>query len=420
MANSQSQSQSDSEAPYQARGLSALLRLAATGGDIAQLGATLLEYNQTHDDPQALLDLAWVLELKFERDSALSVQQLAIGMQRLYRIRHAASREPVKLLVFKAAGDLMTNTPFECLVAHADFQIDVLYVNEALEADFRLPEHDVILVGPCALDGNRPALARIAALLEHTPAPIINRPDRIPCTTRDGAWNLLGGEAGICMARTVRVGRAALVARINATERSDDVLGVAFPMIIRPVGSHAGQGLARVLTMDELTHYVNQSDRNEFYIASYIDYRSADGLFRKYRIALIDGMPYISHMGISAHWMVHYPYEEMLAHPERRDEEARFMATFDADFAQRHRDALSTVAKLTGLDYVGLDCAETADGRLVIFEIATAMVVHDMDDPQAFPYKPARMQRFFDAFCAMVVRKATTKREHDDHTLQRA
>lgn len=408
------------EAPYQPRGLSALLRLAASGGDLTQLGAALIDYCGSHDDPQALLDLAWVLELKFERASALSVQQLAIGMQRLYRVRNGASREPLKLLVFKAPGDLMTNTPFECLVAQANFQIDVLYVDDSLEADFRLPAHDVILVGPCALDGNRAALARIATLLNSTCAPVINRPHCIPYTTRDGAWNLLGAEAGICMAHTVRVGRARLADQLQTAGRTGEVAGVKFPMIIRPVGSHAGQGLARVLTLDELTQYLNQSDRDEFYVASYIDYRSEDGLFRKYRIALIDGVPYVSHMGISVHWMVHYPYEEMLAHAERRDEEARFMATFDADFAQRHRAALATVAKRTGLDYVGLDCAETPDGRLVIFEIATAMVVHDMDDPDAFPYKPARMKRFFDAFCAMVERKATTNREYDDDTLQRA
>lgn len=405
---------------YQPLGLSALLRLAAHGADLTQLGAELVALCQSHDAPEALLDLAWVLELKFERNSALSVQQLAIAMQRLYRVRHSESEEPLKLLVFKAAGDLMTNTPFECLVANAEFQIDVLYVDDALESEFCLPEHDVILVAPCALDGNRPTLTRITELLKTTDAPVINRPDRIPCTTRDDAWNLLGSEPHICMARTVRVGRGALIAQINEYERTETVAGVKFPMIIRPVGSHAGQGLARVLTIHDLKQYVDDSDRSEFYVASYIDYRSKDGLFRKYRIALIDGVPYVSHMGISVHWMVHYPYEEMLANPQRRDEEARFMAEFDGDFAQRHRQALATVAKLTGLDYVGLDCAEMPDGRLVIFEVATAMVVHDMDDRTAFPYKPACMKRFFDAFCAMVVRKALVDGEYDDHTLERA
>lgn len=103
-------------------------------------------------------------------------------------------------------------------------------------------------------------------------------------------------------------------------------------------------------------------------------------------------------MGISAHWMVHYPYAEMIAHPERRAEEERLMANFDATFAVRHREALRAVVERTSLDYVGFDCAETEDGRLLIFEIATAMVVHDMDDAALFPYKLAQMRRVFSAF----------------------
>ena len=107
--------------------------------------------------------------------------------------------------------------------------------------------------------------------------------------------------------------------------------------------------------------------------------------------------------------MVHYPYPEMIAHPERREEEASLMASFDSTFAVRHRDALQSVADLTGLDYVGFDCAETADGRLLIFEIATAMVIHDMDDLNVFPYKVPQMRRVFGAFHDMLRRAATSR-----------
>jgi len=82
------------------------------------------------------------------------------------------------------------------------------------------------------------------------------------------------------------------------------------------------------------------------------------------------------------------------------------MASFDSDFAVRHREALRMIAETTDLDYVGFDCAETSDGRLLIFEIATAMVVHDMDDPDTFPYKASQMRRVFDAFHQMLRRAA--------------
>ncbi len=44
----------------------------------------------------------------------------------------------------------------------------------------------------------------------------------------------------------------------------------------------------------------------EFFISRFIDYSGKDGLFRKFRVALIDGKPYACHMGVSSNWMIHY------------------------------------------------------------------------------------------------------------------
>jgi len=93
---------------------------------------------------------------------------------------------------------------------------------------------------------------------------------------------------------------------------------------------------------------------------------------------------------------------------EKRAEEARFMADFDADFARRHRPALAAIAERVGLDYFGVDCAETADGRLLLFEADIAMIVHAMDSAETFPYKRPQMRKVFDAFRAMLRRRSGT------------
>ena len=67
------------------------------------------------------------------------------------------------------------------------------------------------------------------------------------------------------------------------------------------------------------------------------------------------------------------------------------MAGFD-DFASRHRDALAAIHQRMKLDYFCIDCAETRDGRLLIFEADHVMVVHAMDQEDLFPYKQAHMQ----------------------------
>ena len=58
------------------------------------------------------------------------------------------------------------------------------------------------------------------------------------------------------------------------------------------------------------------------------------------------------------------------------------------------------------LDYVAIDCAETRDGRLLVFEAGTAMIVHRMDPPELFPYKQAQMDKVCDAFIGMLRARA--------------
>jgi glutathione synthase/RimK-type ligase-like ATP-grasp enzyme len=392
---------------YQPLGLAALLRAATAGNDLTPLGQSLLEHAVRHDDPYALLDLSLVLQLKYQRTAALAVQKQALQMTRHYRFKRArTTRSPLKVLVLKAPGDLMANTPFECLLEHADLQIDVLYVDAQLRGDAELPDHDVIFVAACASDETAGVLAHVASLTSSTRCRVLNRSEHVAKTMRDAAYALLGAAPGICMARTVRLSRERVNEAASGAFRLSEVLGGHYPFIVRPVGSHAGQGLDKVSDDQELARYMTESDAMEYYMAPFIDYSSADGLFRKYRIVLIEGTPFVCHMGISKEWIVHFPYAEMSAHPGRREEEARLMANFDADFAVRHREAFRHIAALTGLDYVGFDCAETSDGRLLIFEIATGMVVHDMDDPDTFPYKIPQIRRVADAFHEMLRRAA--------------
>jgi len=390
---------------HQPMGLAVLLREATAGKDLTPFGQSLLERIAKHADPHALLDLSLILQLKYQREAAISVQTQAIAMCRHYRLKDASATGRPRVLMLKAPGDLMVNSPIECLLENADLQLDVLYVDAQLP-DVGLPEHDVIFVAPCASDETAVVLEQIASLVERTNRPVLNRPHRIALTARDEAYALLEKVHGIAMAHTVRLSRERVVEAAHGLFDLSAVVDGRYPFIIRPRGSHAGQGLARVADSGELADYLNASDASEFYLAPFIDYRSRDGLFRKYRIVMIDGQPFVCHMGISKEWMVHYPYAEMLLHAERRQEEADVMASFDHDFAARHTVALRMIVELTGLDYVGFDCAETSDGRLLIFETATAMVVHDMDDPEHFPYKLPQMRRVFDAFAQMLYRAA--------------
>ena len=87
------------------------------------------------------------------------------------------------------------------------------------------------------------------------------------------------------------------------------------------------------------------------------------------------------------------------------------MRTFDVEFARRHRTALTDMADRIGLDYFTIDCAENKRGELLVFEADNTAVVHNMDSPELFPYKPPQMRVIFEAFAAMLHRRGREARE---------
>ena len=82
------------------------------------------------------------------------------------------------------------------------------------------------------------------------------------------------------------------------------------------------------------------------------------------------------------------------------------MASFDDGFARRHAEAFTAIHAAFGLDYLAIDCAEDREGRLLLFEADTAMIVHDMDPPDLYPYKAPAMKKLFAAFQAMIADRA--------------
>src|SRR6185437_6326197 len=184
-----------------------------------------------------------------------------------------------------------------------------------------------------------------------------------------------------------------------------------FPIIVRPRGSHAGSGLAKLDDAAALTGYLEGRTEEMFFVSRFVDYSSADQLFRKCRIVFVDGRPYACHMAIADRWDIWYLNAGMSQSAAKRREEESFMRTFDAGFAHRHAAALAAIVARIGLDYFIVDCAETRDGRLLVFEADNTAIVHDMDPQDVFPYKPPQMRKIFDAFAAMIERSSRENQE---------
>ena len=325
-------------------------------------------------------------------DIALEMHEKALGLRRFYRLQ-GPKHPSIRLLAIMGPRPEIDNSPIEYLVDATDVELILYYFDFDNPLSEPIPDHDVAMVsiGDSMLGAQ--LLKQLNGIAQYWPRPILNRPSEISKCARDHLASLFVNVSGLLVSNNRRVGR-------------DDLLDLSFPYLVRPIESHAGKGFETIENITMLQLYLEEWLDLEFYVSDFINYQSSDGSYRKYRIALIDKQPYLCHLAVSDHWMVHYMSAGMeLSAEKRAEEEAAFIA-FSSKFSQRHRLALSAIADRLGLDYVVLDCAEMSDGRLVLFEADSRGWVHSVDPPDIFPYKAMHMKKVFEAFQTLVIDKS--------------
>ncbi len=360
---------------------------------VKTLPAFITETHRNPDLAHLCMQMFYILLAMGQREFALDMQARALKLRRLYRL-DGPEQPAIRVLALMAPGDMLDNTPIEFLIEHSDVRLDLLYLLPDQAPPTDIPEHDVVMVAIGESDRNRPLLEQAQTLLANWPQPMLNRASAVMNCARDRAYELLHDIAGLVMPRTQRL-------------KPEQICSPRFPLTIRPVDTQAGTGLEKIENRTALDAYLQRHSGPDYFVADYVDYRSHDGLFRKLRIVLIDGEPFICHLAISENWMVHYLSAGMELSESKRAEEAALMENFERNFGQRHGTALRGVARRLGLDYVVLDCAQARDGSLLLFEVDSRAWIHSTDDAALFPYKPAVMQQAYDAFRAMVWQRMT-------------
>jgi hypothetical protein len=389
-------------------GFAHLTRQAFEGVDLHPLRAHLLA-RIAEGTAQAGegLDLSLIAQLMGEKEAGLVIQSEVLSFHQLFRTPTVAPKPGLRVLALAADIDMGGNTPIEFLLEGSDFELLTLYVTKTSGLPETLPEHDVAIVVASDSEECREALALIEKAAPRWPRPLLNRPELIGNLDRDKLFRLLAGIPGLDIPVTAHATRAQLSAlvegRIACTEITDEL---HFPMIVRPRGTHAGVGLAKLDDAAALAAYLAERQEQDFFVARFVNYASPDGLYRKIRLAMVDGKPYACHMAIADRWDIWYLNAYMAFSEEKRAEEAIFMQDFDRAFAARHRRALDEMSRRVGLDYFIVDCAENQNGELLVFEADNTAVVHNMDSPVVFPYKPPQMRKIFAAFTAMLSRHA--------------
>jgi hypothetical protein len=365
-----------------------------TTGELESLRA--LAYDVLRRDPAARdahLRLYEVEQMLGQPQAAIAHLRMALRTSRVVTL--PAKREPAQLtvLAITRVAPWEANTPLELIVDDETTTLHRYYIDDddaQLPAGER-PAYDVLMNTIAESELARPALALAQTFAEREGAQPINRPQTVAQLGRSQVAQRFAGSATVVAPAVKRVDAAALRA-----------LEIVEPLVVRPVGSQAGYALARIGDPDEMRAYLDEHVHDAYFVMPFVDYRSDDGYYRKYRVMFVASTPYACHLAISPRWMVHYYNAAMAEHQWMRDEEARFIDNLAAVFAGAPADALREIAAAVPLEYFGIDCAIARDGRLLLFEADAAMLVHGTDPPDLYPYKRAGFERIKCALTALL------------------
>lgn len=376
--------------------------------------AAALKHLQRHDD--ALQSVGAALELDPQDADMLILRGNILmdcrrGAEAGETYRHAVAIRPFK--TYKAAkatpdfqalflfSPFCSNTPYEDLIGNAGFESNVVLLMPGVHYDISALKKRADIVVNLVSDADRgqEMLDFAERFSLHFGRAVINLPRLVQGTDRLSITRLLQDVPGAIVPRMERWSRKRLQ---EASAAGNDQPG--FPLIVRTVGTHGGDAMELCTDAAELETFLKDGDDAEYYVSRYVDYRSPDGYFRKYRFMFVghEVLPY--HLAIGEDWKIHHATTGMSDCQWMQDEERDFLDHPERVFTPQAYGALRTIAERIRLDYFGIDCSLSADGRVIVFEANPSMLVHLNND--SFPYKNEHVLRIKDAFEALLWRKA--------------
>jgi len=264
----------------------------------------------------------------------------------------------------------------------------------------RLPPHDLIVNTIACPDREPRSLATLSRFLRENPhAPVINAPQDVLQTTRNGNYSRLHECQGITFPLTLRAKRRDLAAVIGES-------GVAFPIIIRRVGTQSAVSTRKIMEPGDIAGYLDATEGDEFYAIAYIDCRFREKYYRKLRLFSIDGELYPVVCHIDSVWNVHGGNRKTLMKQNTwmQDEEKHFLEDFTAYIGANNRRLLESLHSIIKLDFYGIDFTIMNDNSILIFELNPAMR-HSLVHAEALPYLTPYLNKISEAFEAMALRK---------------
>jgi len=378
------------------------LALKEMGSKAEALAAARQALEVWPDDREALLLLGG-LELAFGHMEAARACFLKVAGMGVVR-RYPAVPQPAKFRALMLFSPVAGNTPYEDLIEQSCFDAEMMIILPGHRYDAAALDGiaDVVVNLVAEPDRGLDAIAAAAALIADLPLPVINHPRLMPATDRETIARTLADVPATVMPVSRLIEPAALIAQLSGGA------ALSFPLIVRHAGLHGGEMMELAADAGMLRQFAAAADGQSLYLTDFVDYRSPDGFFRKYRFVFVgeDILPY--HLAIGDGWKVHHQSTRMAEVEWMRQEEEAFLNRPDLAFGAEAMAALDIIRRRVGLDYFGIDCSLDRDGKVVVFEVNATMLIHLHNE--GFEYKTPHVHRIKRAFESLLERRAREKK----------
>jgi hypothetical protein len=260
-----------------------------------------------------------------------------------------------------------------------------------------LAPYDCVLNLVTDPDQHPKTLELLRKLLRGYRGRVINRPEAVVRSSRDLVARRLSGIEGLRVPKVVRLRNPKPGAAPAAMERA----GLGFPVIVRLAGTHTGQIVGRVNSAEELDEACRGS--GDYVLTEFIDFASADGLYRKYRLWSFGQRTVFKHVIISNAWNIHNKDRSriMPGRPDLIEEERRLFSRPEGTLPDHVHAIFDIVRARLGLDFFGMDFGIDRHGQTVLFE-ANATMSYAMTFEPPFKYLELAGPPARDAFKQML------------------
>ena len=180
-----------------------------------------------------------------------------------------------------------------------------------------------------------------------------------------------------------------------------EATGMTRPFFVREDQTH-GPPVFLVHEPADLTSVPWEVLRHPVAVA-WVDVRSGDGLYRKWRAMVVGGRVLPRHLVASPHWFVHAK-DRVFDDPVMAEERAYIESGDDP-----HAADLLRAAKHLGLDTFAVDYSRLPDGRLIVWEVnpIPTLWAGFNDDPR-YRYQRPAVERIYEALLDLYRDRAGT------------